>query len=205
MTGFVITPRTVGARVLLPEPLWPLWDLDDKTSSEVPPDIEQHFMYYDIPGMDLDDDTLDSFFTEKDLIIPLPTNTGCSSTLKHVTFEEVQRACNAPSLDKLMPVVSRGRRAHITLAVATDVKPVVTGYDLIYLQEREQASKLHMGSSNGEQQMALGDDDDTASNSRAMPVKYELNGGTLADYGDGVFAIYLDSCLQLTTLFSNFV
>lgn len=213
--GFFVTPRTISARVLLPEQLLPLWGQDEAHDPPLPENIAHLFPQDDTDIVSLidtlKDENLGAFFA-KDIEIStsadggVPIEPGATQTMKNVTFTEAQESCGSSNnFCHLHPVTTRGRRAHITLAVAPQVPPVTAGYDLLQLQKLEQrVLEAESVPPRDDEDLMETDADQMSNGPPATRTIHEVDGVTIADYGHGIFAIYLPHCLQVTTLFSTY-
>lgn len=172
--GFTLTPRTFGARLRLTENQLDLWGQDD---TETNPSIISHPHQ---PKKHSDKRT-----KEKEA--------GKENDLRHSLFNQVPQelckdtlTCEEKCLsqaDQFHPTSGKGSRAHITIGCAPGVKPVTTGYDLVNIVRREK-----------EAQSSLTDVTET----------FSMSGGTLRNYGDGMWALYLDKEIKVSSLFSAY-
>lgn len=154
--GFVITTRTIGARLKLTEKQLQLWGGND---NEDPPPVT-------------------SFEVSK------------GTNLNHSHYKESNSNCipAVPTLERLSterfhPTSGKGSRAHLTLACAPDIKPVTTGFDLIRAVRAEQ--------------YALNCDNQE-------PAMYTIEGGILRNYGNGIWVVYPQCEVFVSSLFSAF-
>lgn len=115
--GFVITPRTFGARVLLDKNALSLWNQDD--NEPMPPTP---------PPCNVEESILSKL---EQLSISRPL-TPCTATL-HWNREDF-----TGSKDPFRPTQGRGSRAHLTLGCSSKNKAVQTGLDLIDVIQCEQ-------------------------------------------------------------------
>lgn len=159
--GFVITPRTIGARLKLTEEQLQLWSNND---NEDPPEITPSFEV--IKETKLKQLNYEENNSKKDSI--------CDSTV--ITVE-------SSSTEMFHPTLGKGSRAHLTLACAPNIKPVTTGFDLIRAVRHEQ--------------YALKCDDQ-------KPETYAIDGGILRKYDDGVWVVYPQCEVFVSSLFSAF-
>ncbi|KAF2352691.1 Cyclic nucleotide phosphodiesterase [Trinorchestia longiramus] len=135
VVGFVVTPRTFGARIKLDENQLTLWDNSD--SPTVPQVIaamfeeqKAHVSVIDdqAPAVDIngEDDSADD---PNDIL-------GYNADKKSLKFVSVDTAEN----DRFAPTSGLGSRAHITLGCNTQkVHPRTTGFDLLLALEMEKA------------------------------------------------------------------
>ncbi|KAK7076085.1 hypothetical protein SK128_006482 [Halocaridina rubra] len=132
--GYVVTPRTFGARILLTEEELKLWGQNDK---ETPPDSHKrardggHNKNQFNPCIDS---------TQIDISMTVDANDP-----------EIDESFNQPRVsvvpqdlvNRFCPVAGIGSRAHLTLGCSSGIKPVATGFDLIDIVNCEQnSSKL---------------------------------------------------------------
>ncbi|XP_013793718.1 2',3'-cyclic-nucleotide 3'-phosphodiesterase-like [Limulus polyphemus] len=175
IVGFVITPSTFGARVSLTKDELELWCQNDYNS--VPP-LQQ--------GLDALSGGLK---TPRQGMTGAP-NRGSSELNNGWNFIPPCSSC-IPTLctlsnesligsSRFQPVQGRGKRAHITLGLASGSKAVQTGFDLLEAVELE--SKC-------------GDSVES----------FSLLGGVLRSYGEGMWIVYLDRPMLVNGLFSFYV
>lgn len=160
--GFVITPRTIGARLKLTEEQLELWAKND---DEDPPTT--------VTGSEVikGNKPEESNSTEE--------NKSRNSSVCVPTVTRVERC----STERFHPTSGKGSRAHLTLATAPNVKPVTTGLDLIRAVRSEQRA-LKCDNQN--------------------PETYAIDGGILKNYGDGVWVVYPQCEVLVSSLFSAF-
>lgn len=161
ITGFVITTRTIGARLKLTEKQLELWSNND---NEDPPMTTPSFEI-------IKKDDLKQSVCEED------RSKNSSACVPTVTTKE---RC---STDLFHPTSGRGSRAHLTLACAPNVKPVTTGFDLIRAVRCEQHALVY---------------------DSQKPETYTVDGGILRNYGNGVWVVYPQSEVFVSSLFSAF-
>jgi 2',3'-cyclic-nucleotide 3'-phosphodiesterase len=120
IVGFVMTPRTFGARVRLGIEELKLWDQESESQSSRFPSFSSGVRPYSHNSM-----------YQNPIVNPgtrgEPWFPHCQATL--VCSEEMQ-----PSFQ---PTRGKGSRAHITLGCAEGVAAVTTGYDLLEVVECE--------------------------------------------------------------------
>lgn len=152
--GFVITPRTIGARLKLSDEQLELWSSNDNEDPKVikgttpnPSDSEPNI--------------------SKNISV-------CGSTVTTV---------KSSSTEIFHPTSGKGSRAHLTLACAPNITPVNTGFDIIRAVRCEQ--------------YALRCDDQ-------KPENYTIDEGILRNYGDGVWVLYPQCEVLVSSLFSAF-
>lgn len=168
--GFVITTRTVGARLKLSNEQLELWCNDDH---EDPPVTVLNSAVLKKPQLshsnsDRSKEKLNSLeFRNTSVCFPTITE-------REIFYNE----------DRFYPTSGRGSRAHLTLACAPGIKPVTTGSDLILAVKCEQRM---LG---GESQKAE---------------TYMIDGGVLMNYGEGIWVVYPNSELLVSSLFSAFL
>ena len=152
IAGFIITPRTVGARVMLTREQLTVYHQDDLEPFTVLPPAKVNTRGPPSPS-DHDGDDIRS----------------CDPTLRPLEDDSDKAGDMAGEV--------RGRRAHITLATASGVRPVQTGLDQL-------ASLLAV--------------------SRGHEVTgHQLGGGTLRGAGPGSWVITLDTPLTVNTLYTG--
>lgn len=144
--GFVITTRTIGARLKLTEKQLELWAQND---NEDPPL----------------DTTSVGIINKNEL-----KQTNSENSIKNST-------------DRFHPTSGKGSRAHLTLARAPNIRPVTTGFDLIRAVRSEQKALMC---------------------DNQMSETYTVDGGILRNYGDGVWVVYPQSEVVVSSLFSAF-
>lgn len=172
--GFTLTPRTFGARLRLTENQLDLWTQDD---TETNTNLTSHPHE---PKRDRDKTPKEKKAGKENdprhsLFNPVPQE----SCKESITFEEKSLS----QADQFHPTSGKGSRAHITIGCAPGVKPVTTGFDLVDVVRREK-----------EAHSSLTDVTET----------FSMNGGTLRNYGDGMWALYLDQEIKVSSLFSAF-
>ncbi|XP_064101935.1 2',3'-cyclic-nucleotide 3'-phosphodiesterase-like isoform X2 [Macrobrachium nipponense] len=184
--GFVITPRTFGARIKLTDEQLELWGGNDY---ETPPDnvmrlpvpefVNKKEPYTTTGAHDTDDDDEDNDndnladYCEPKIIIT-PQETG---------------------KNRFWPTSGKGSRAHITLGCAWGVKPVTTGFDLIDViscEQIEEDSKKH-------NENAMDVDSEGSGNKT-----YNFYGAVMKCYGKGRWVIYPEDKIIVESLFSAF-
>ncbi|XP_069698373.1 2',3'-cyclic-nucleotide 3'-phosphodiesterase-like [Periplaneta americana] len=121
IVGFVMTPRTFGARVKLGKEELKLWDQED-CESPTSKGISSSTGYRPFPRNSTYQNPIVSVSTKDKPWFP-----HCQATL--VCSEELK-----PSFQ---PTKGKGSRAHVTLGCAEDVTAVTTGYDLCEVIECE--------------------------------------------------------------------
>ncbi|KAK4297821.1 hypothetical protein Pmani_029793 [Petrolisthes manimaculis] len=172
--GFIITPRTFGVRLRLTVNQLDLWGQDD---TETVPSIISH--PHEPKKHKRNEPTEKKTDKENDIRHSLFSTTPLHSSCT-VTITQLNSLSQA---DQFHPTSGKGSRAHITMGCAPGVKPVTTGFDLIDIVRREK-----------EAQSSLTDVLET----------FTLPGGTLRNYGEGSWALYLDKELQISSLFSAY-
>lgn len=154
IVGFVITPRTIGARLKLSDEQLELWSNIDNEDPKV------------IKG------------TRSKPSKSVP-NISKISSVCGLTVTRVKSS----NSEIFHPTSGKGSRAHLTLACAPDITPVNTGFDMIRAVRCEQD--------------ALKCDDQ-------KPETYTFDEGILRNYGDGVWVVYPECELLVSSLFSAF-
>ncbi|XP_071552930.1 2',3'-cyclic-nucleotide 3'-phosphodiesterase-like isoform X3 [Panulirus ornatus] len=182
--GFVITPRTFGARLRLFGDQLELWGNDDY---EDPPAYVTQWatpVKYDREPEKEQEEILDNM-----------QHDGEQTSLENE--EKVADACH-PSVtvidaelkeDRFHPTWGRGSRAHLTLGCAPGVKPVNTGFDLMNVVRCEQRVQ----------------DEVWLTESELCEQKVEtylINGGVLRTYGEGMWVLYPEKEIVVTSMFS---
>ena len=110
IAGFIVTPRTLGARVMLTRDQLSVYHQNDLESFTVIPPSKNHSRRQPPPSQDI------------------PSNTSNTLTADTRSCEPTLRPMENTEAGDIVGEV-RGRRAHITLATGPGVKPVQTGLD----------------------------------------------------------------------------
>ncbi|KAK8736144.1 hypothetical protein OTU49_004843 [Cherax quadricarinatus] len=182
--GFVITPRTLGARLKLTEDQLELWANNDNEDPPAyilePAAPRKHVGMSDNPdshpSMDQNDATTE-------LLGNILKDVDCRPTCEEVDADLKD--------DRFHPVSGRGSRAHFTLACGPGIKPVNTGFDLINVVRCEQRTLIK----------------ETLIDSQLSDQKvetYTIPGGVLRTYGEGTWVIYPDKEIIVKSMFSAF-
>ncbi|XP_066950247.1 2',3'-cyclic-nucleotide 3'-phosphodiesterase-like isoform X2 [Macrobrachium rosenbergii] len=182
--GFVITPRTFGARIKLTDEELELWGSNDY---ETPPDnlmrvpefVNKKEPYTTTSAHDNDDGDEGN---DNDNLVD-----SCEPKII-ITPQEMVK-------NRFWPTSGIGSRAHITLGCAWGVKPVTTGFDLIDViscEQIEEDSKKH-----NENAMDV-DLEDSGSKT------YNFYGAVMKCYGKGRWVIYPEDKIIVESLFSAF-
>ncbi len=175
--GFVVTPRTLGARVLLDGNELSLWGQDDEESLGVvqkPPNR--------LKGKKgkkgKKSSSKPSFKTREDFL-----KSGGGSEEEEEAFCDRLQEYEDEVGDRFYPVPGRGRRAHVTLGTSgEDVKPVTTGLDLLEAVRAERA----------------------AAEGREQPQTFSLEGGSeLRRYKEGLWVVYLEKAVVFDSVFAG--
>ncbi|XP_045611248.2 2',3'-cyclic-nucleotide 3'-phosphodiesterase isoform X1 [Procambarus clarkii] len=163
--GYVVTPRTFGARVKLGSSELELWGMDDN-------EIETE------NAMENSSDNIDITCNSAEEI-----ETSCHDTVTVIPS-------NLKS-DKFCPTSGKGSRAHVTLGCASNIHPRTTGFDLINVVSCEQRVK------------EIKKSDGTEISDQKVET-YAISEGTLRTYGDGIWVIYPEKEVIVSSLFSAF-
>lgn len=182
--GFVITPRTFGARLRLTEDQLELWGNDDY---EDPPasatqwatptkyERESEKQQEEFPD-NMEQDGEQTIFENEEKVVP-----ACCPTISVIDAELKE--------DRFHPTWGKGSRAHLTLACAPGVKPVNTGFDLINVIRCEQRVR----------------EEEWLTEPELCEQKvetYPINGGVLRTYGEGSWVLYPEKEIVVTSMFS---
>ena len=149
IVSFVITSRTFGARIKLDNDQLDLWGQSDSNSEDI--------------SINPKTSNNDSDAVEQDLKISDLTLNDTSSVICIPNDVESSRGS------------VRGSRAHITVGVSSDVKPVQTGYDLIDLINLQ---------------------------SNIEPVNFEIPGGCLRKYAEDFWELWLNEKIVVNSIFA---
>lgn len=167
--GFVITTRTIGARLKLSQEQLELWSNNDHEDPPVtvssPCAIKEHQLNH-------------SNSKENKERVQFPKCRRTSVCVPTVNVMEVPQ-----NEERFHPTSGKGSRAHLTLACAPGIKPVTTGFDLILATRCEQ--------------QALECKDQKA-------VTYTVDGGILKNYGEGIWVVYPNCEVFVSSIFSAF-
>ncbi|KAK3851203.1 hypothetical protein Pcinc_042134 [Petrolisthes cinctipes] len=176
--GFVITPRAFGARLRLGENALELWGMNDNEIEK-----EEH----------LPDNT--------DTGVKSGNKVEASSLTKtfetHCNLEEESNSTAAcltvvPSQIKdvrFSPTIGKGSRAHLTLGCAPGIHAKVTGFDLIKVISHEQEYRnMNREGMNNAQNLE----------------RYDITGGVLIPYGEGVWVVYPEDEVIVQSFFSAY-
>lgn len=170
IVGFIITTRTIGARIKLSKEHLELWSNDDHEDPPVTLMNSEVLKKYQLSHSNSDRSKEKSKFSK------YRNSSVCLSTVtKRKIFCDEDRFC---------PTSGKGSRAHLTLACTPGIKPVTTGFDLILAVRCEQ--RIH----GGENQKAE---------------TYKIDGGVLMNYGEGIWVVYPNSEVLVSSLFSAFL
>ncbi|MPC18578.1 2',3'-cyclic-nucleotide 3'-phosphodiesterase [Portunus trituberculatus] len=169
IVGFVITTRTIGARLKLSNEQLELWSNDDNEDPPVTLMNSGVLKKHQFSHSDLDKSKEKLKFSKLNASVCLPTVVE-----KEIFYDE----------DRFCPTSGKGSRAHLTLACTPGIKPVTTGFDLILAVKCEQRMR------GGENQKAE---------------TYTIDGGVLINYGEGIWVVYPNSELLVSSLFSTFL
>ena len=165
--GFVITTRTIGARLKLTEEQLELWSNDDHEDPPVP--VASSWI---MKGHQLNHSNSEE---NKEKTFSKQNTSVCVSTVTEIETTQNE--------DKFHPTSGKGSRAHLTLACAPGIKPVNTGFDLIRAvkcEQRELECKYQKAET------------------------YNIDGGVLKNYGEGIWVVYPSGEVLVSSLFSAF-
>ncbi len=174
--GFVVTPRTFGARILLDEEELRLWGQDD---DELRPEGGGGLGEKKSARKGRGGNNASAGSRREDFLRQEPVDDGGGDPLE--SGEDFE----AGGGDRFYPVPGRGRRAHVTLGTrGEDVRPVETGLDLL---EAVRAEKEAHEGGGGE----------------AAPETFETEGAWLRRYSDGLWVVYLRRAAVFETVFTG--
>lgn len=175
--GFVITPRTFGARVKLSDQDLPLWNQDDleQQTPQKGGGRQRH----------ADDDV--RHLAESLSVLQVSGAAGGTGSGSRGSRSRQQnptsctwRDSDVPAAQFFKPCKGRGSRAHITLGCAADVEPVQTGFDQIEIVRLENRRPLR------------------------PPVAENLDKfSCVCNYGEGRWVVYLRTQLTMMALFTG--
>ena len=232
VVGFVITPRTFGARVKLSQDQLNLWgNMDDPN---IPDEIralfdkEKNHSSFGDAHHSYDGEVHLNKFAYKE-------NVGYNENSKTISFL-VQDEANL----KFKPISGKGSRAHITLGCnGQEIHPRITGYDLVLAGKKElralgtplkeqvsvndTSEKVRVKESDQEpdeenahceeKKTAFNSTDDSIVSSSvcgdAVPASHEVSsynieGAVLRCYGEGIWVIYPDNAISVSAIFTGF-
>lgn len=178
--GYVISPRTFGARLKLCESQLELWGMDDQevepedVAKETQPNRAQN--------------------SKEDAAHPSSSEPESGEQCRQ-TQGATGECCDTVSVlnvemksDRFYPTSGKGSRAHLTLGCAPGTHARVTGFDLINVVSCEQRAK----------EMC-----DADLNSEYFET-YSISNGTLRKYEDGLWVIYPEQEVVVNSLFSAY-
>ncbi|KAG7155073.1 2',3'-cyclic-nucleotide 3'-phosphodiesterase-like isoform X2 [Homarus americanus] len=179
--GFVITPRTFGARLKLTWEELELWGNDD---NEDPPEsvFQPVVSRKDNVNCEEQPQEFPNNMEQNDITNKCK-RAGCQLTCRVVDAEIGE--------DRFHPTSGNGSRAHLTLAYAPTVKPVCTGFDLISAVKCEQRA------------FSKGMSTDSQLEDQKVET-YNIRGGVLRNYGEGTWVVYPEKELVVSSMFSAF-
>lgn len=182
--GYVITPRTFGARIQLTDQQLELWGMDDY---EATPD---NLMFggggWGGPNKNEGNPPLQE--EDEDIEEPIDLCQPKVQIIPQILDE--RRFC---------PISGKGSRAHITLGCANGVKPVTTGFDMIDIVSCEQRLKNEKSNLN-ENETAM----DVDFPNEDVVATYNVSGAVLKSYGEGRWVVYPETKAVTDSLFSAF-
>ncbi|KAG0710792.1 NEDD4-binding protein 2-like 1 [Chionoecetes opilio] len=167
--GFVLTTRTIGARLKLTHEQLDLWSNDDQEDPPVSVTSSWVMKEHQLNHSNSEENK------EKIEVSKHRNTSGCVPTAAVTETSKNE--------DRFYPTSGKGSRAHLTLACAPGNKPVTTGFDLILAVRCEQ---------------------------KALECKdkeirsYDIDGGILQNCGEGIWVVYPDSEVSVSSLFSAF-
>lgn len=125
IVGFVMTPRTFGARVKLDAEELKLWDQESESQLSTSPGVSSGVRH-------LVHSSTHQNLTVINSMRESPWYPHCHATL--VSSEELEQS--------FQPTKGKGSRAHITLGCAEGIAAVTTGYDLLDVIECEETPDI---------------------------------------------------------------
>jgi len=206
ISGFVLTPRTLTARVRLTSEQTSLWGQPDAVT--LTPEQQQLCDAVEDVGLDATD--AGSYFTPEDFKAE-PCDVGGETSLVYVDAET--------PLDV-------AQRAHVTLGLAEGVKPVVSGFDILDVCRREAKWKQQLKSRAEEEEgetaissttievvenlpngnVPHGDVSNEAETSGGScdvaPRRSVVEGNSVVEYGGGVVVVELSRWIRVDALFA---
>ncbi|XP_071523032.1 2',3'-cyclic-nucleotide 3'-phosphodiesterase-like [Panulirus ornatus] len=185
--GYVITPRTFGARLKLGESELELWDMNDnETETEETTRLTTSS----------NTEKLSTCVKESSNVVETESdnNIDCKKKGKLQMLEcHPTVSIISPELknDRFFPTSGKGSRAHLTLGCAPNVHARTTGFDLINVISCEQRVK------------EIEKSGDTESCKNKVET-YSITEGVLKTYGKGIWVIYPEQEMVVSSLFSAF-
>ncbi|CAH1249594.1 CNP [Branchiostoma lanceolatum] len=208
IVGFLITPRTFGARVRLTEYQKKLWGQDDyETVNHGTPvrGVRSRNISGESEGWDgglPSSPSLSNRFAglgiEEEIFDEGAADNLANSATEHES-EETERDY------KFCPTWGFGRRAHITLGCAPGIPPVQTGLDLIEVVSTE-AMTSDLSGMESTHESAASDLESVTSELSLIsdPGTFSIKKGEARCYGDGRWVVYLDKSIHVDAMFSGF-
>jgi len=183
--GLMVTPRTIGARVVLTEEQLKVYGEDDH------PTLSKNIakLYKPVPdckenlnlGMNFENET------------PIPTDNETFAECPYEPTQCTESEVNTNFLSSVsnftvsLPTRDHGRRTHLTLATSQGVGAVVTGFDNVDIENTE----LEIMNANKVQDLE-----------KYSPYIVPLeNGDVIAKYKNGVVVIYLKQWFSVESTF----
>ncbi|CAF4644527.1 unnamed protein product [Rotaria socialis] len=187
VVGFVITPRTLGARLLFPDRhTWALWDQDDNEipKKESPPQVDTRDNKKTRPYRRNNNNRSRVTTTTDNLTVNDDSN---STMVRSVAGEDVllvdnvSRSNTTEQVSFLHPTFGYLSRAHLTCGVAPGSSAAQTGQDIIEMIQKES---------------------DTIQ--RNIPIPESNDERTVMKYfGNGQCIVYLKEPMPVETIFSG--
>ncbi|CAL4184801.1 unnamed protein product, partial [Meganyctiphanes norvegica] len=175
--GFVITPRTLGARIQLSTDQLELWNQND---AEETPDYIRIYPQKDQGNKgnkqkNNNDDSAEVTIPEYS---EHKREFDCVGTIKEVDQDLGQNRFN--------PTFGKGSRAHITNGCASNVRPVTTGLDII---DTVCAEQIYMT--------------EASENGESLVKSFKISGAVLRQYENGLWVVYPDKKVIVGSIFSG--
>jgi len=180
VVGYVITPRTFGARLRLTNDQLPLWgqdDTEDSSKSPVENPASNQFNQKQSARTQKSPRTGTKRYNEEPELPPMKKwissgDIRCIPSLRWTQKNERTEGAPGSML---------GRRAHVTLGVAKGTKPVQTGFDLLDVIECE----------------------DNMRRNGLVVQTYDVYNGCLRNFGEGRWMISLDKAILVNSIFTG--
>ncbi|KAK8752534.1 hypothetical protein OTU49_006029 [Cherax quadricarinatus] len=188
IVGYVVTPRTFGARLKLGTSELELWGMDDNEIELENTSLPSENHTADKCPAECLDNSRDNLEIDSDrkYNCAQEMNIGTSSHCDTVNI-----LSSKLTSDRFYPTSGKGSRAHITLGCAPNIHAKATGFDLIKVVSLEQRIKESEKS-----------EDSEVSNLKVQA--YSISEGTLKTYGDGIWVIYPEKEMTVSSMFSAF-
>ena len=208
--GFVITPRTLGARVRLDSACLSLWGQDDEEGlapasgvnasgistgdvsrqmSDVNGDVSENIGGKCSSNITItrgDSGVIDRSSFDEDWEAEASQSnlsfleSNTTGTLRETSELDLREYEILPNTSRFYPTAGFGSRAHVTLGCAAGVTPVQTGLDQINVIKRERKALSY------------------------TDITYQLDGAVMRYYGNGCCVVYLDKEIDCEAMFAGF-